>query len=872
MKYIFVLIAWFATALPASAGDLIVSRAVLEDKTGTLSIADVTGLEFKPVGLTLSRGFTDSVHWLRLRIQAPAKGSQVVLFIRQPFLNEIRLYEPDTSNQSGWKTRVTGNHYPYRERERARSTLGFVVNITAPETTCYLRLKTETVSQLTVEALEPAEAAHKDDQFDLLAVFFTTAMLLLLIWAVHSYVLDRLPVVGLFAVYQAMYTLYGVAITGYLAPFLPQDLPLLADLFTPIPYCGATFATLLFCRELFKPYQPPAAMVRVLDLFLLAFPLQLAAIALGHVTFAVIVNVVLVRVTWWYLVIMTFALRKEYTPSRRVLQVFFIIITLVFTLFWLSTRSSSTGLQNNLYGRQMLIANGLIIGGLFAMILNARSRRLLLEAQQSAMELQTRSEFLALVSHEIRTPLNALVGFSALARTATDPVKLDQYHNILEQSARSLMELVNDILDMSKIEAGRMEVEAVPFNLRQLVFSLEEQYRSLAEQKKLAFQVDVADNVPPWVLGDPVRLRQILANLLSNAIKFTESGAVSCTIGLPGVAVTSGPPLIRFEVKDTGIGIPKNLQVQLFQPFHQLDPSVTRTFGGTGLGLAIVHRLATMMGGNVTVDSRESVGSSFVVELPLQEAEALPDDQRALPVALASGSVLVVEDNGFNRRLLGEILTSWGQRVTLAEEGSQALQLMEQHRFDLVLLDVRMPGIDGIEVARRIRRRELERTGMPVTIIAITADVEETTRESCLGAGIDAVLAKPVIPEQLARAIAEHCGGAEAASSGEGLLLNMQTSSDLGNNPERARQFREMLLQDIDDELKCLQAALEREDPNDLGRAAHTLKGLCGHLANPKPAELAEWLRRNAETARPEQVRAVVEQLVTTCFTQEDIA
>jgi len=472
-----------------------------------------------------------------------------------------------------------------------------------------------------------------------------------------------------------------------------------------------------------------------------------------------------------------------------------------------------------------------------------------------------KSQFLAVMSHEIRTPLNALVGFSALARTATDPARIDQYLAILEQSSRSLMELVNDILDMSKIEAGRLEFETVPFNLCRLVAGLEEQYHPLAEQKQVAFRVDVADAVPAWVSGDPVRLRQILANLLANAVKFTESGEVSCSVGLTGRPVGDGHQMVRFEVRDTGIGIPDAGRALLFQPFRQLDPSITRTFGGTGLGLAIVHSLTTLMNGSVTVDSREGEGSRFVVELPLSETEPVPDDLCAPPVIMAARAVLVVEDNGFNRRLLSDVLTSWGQQVTLVEDGMQALRFVEQQHFDVILLDIRMPGIDGIEVARRIRRREQEGRQTPVPIIAITADVEASTFEDCLGVGINAVLPKPIIPEQLARAIHEQCGGTIAAATGEEMLLSRQTRNDLNNNPERARQYREMLLTDINDELECLQTAFENDDRNALCRAAHTLKGLCGHLADQKPAELAVWLQHNAPSARADQLRPVMELL-----------
>ncbi len=475
-----------------------------------------------------------------------------------------------------------------------------------------------------------------------------------------------------------------------------------------------------------------------------------------------------------------------------------------------------------------------------------------------------KSQFLAIMSHEIRTPINALVGFSSLARTATDPVKLGQYHAILEQSSCALMELVNDILDMSKIEAGRMECEAVPFHLRHLVGSLEEQYLHLAGRKALSFQVVVKDTVPVWFLGDPVRLRQILANLLANAVKFTDRGGVSCTVSLSGNVADSGSPLVRFEVRDTGIGIPESSLDLLFQPFRQLDSTITRKYGGTGLGLAIVHSLVAVMRGTISVVSRDGEGSCFVVELPLQASENLPEDLQAPPVVLAPGLVLVVEDNEFNRRLLKDNLTSWGQDVLLAEDGWQALRLLEQQRFDLILLDVRMPGIGGIEVATRIRRQEQERMENPVPIIAITADVDTATREACLSAGINAVLAKPVLPEQLAGAIASHCTGAMAASVG-GELLNPQASSDLGSDPERVRQYRELLLQDIAEELQTLQATLAGNDRNSFGRAAHTLKGLCGNLANPEPAELAAWLQQHAPSAGTEQLRPVVEQLRTVC-------
>ena len=765
-----------------SADDLIISRAALEDAEGTLTIADVAGREFTPSGTTLSTGFKDSAHWLRLRVKAPAKGSEVVLFIRQPWLNEVRLYEADAGTPEGWKTRVTGTNHPYKERDRATSSLGFVVHITGPEATYYLRLHSYPSSPLSVAALEPDEAERLDHRIDLLGVFLITTMLLLLLWAIQSYYLDRLPILGLFAIYQATCTLYGITIGGYLAPLIPAGVPQLTAWIGAVSYCGVNFVTVLFCRALFKPYEPPPLLMRGLNLFLLAFPLQLAAMALGYTAMAMITNAVLFRIIWPYFIFMAFTLRREQLPSRRVLQIFFASMTLVLILFWIysSGETSATG-------RQILVANGLILGGFFAALLNARSRRLLLEAQQSTMALQARSEFLALVSHEIRTPLNTLVGFSSLARTTSDPVKIHQYLSILEQASHSLMELVNNILDMSKIEAQRMVLETVPFNLRQLIGSLEEQYSALASQKKLAFQVVMADQVPAWVRGDPVRLRQILANLLDNAVKFTESGSVSFTVSLDDRSGDQGVPRVSFAVRDSGIGIPADKLPLLFQPFQQADPSTSRRFGGTGLGLPIIHRLVAKMQGGLTVDSRPGEGSCFAVTLPLEETEPLPAPQ-ALPGSLPARSVLVVEDNPFNRRLMEDILTSWGQQVTAVGDGRQALLALEEHPFALILLDIRMPDIDGIEFTRRVRDREQRLSKPSVPIIAVTADADAATREACLAVGVTTLLEKPVSPERLFQAMIAQEVPAQKIPP-EGTLLNRQTWTDLGNDPERRRQY-----------------------------------------------------------------------------------
>ena len=384
---ILIVIVGFTLTLPATASDLIISRAVLEDAHGTLTIADVAGRVTAPAAPILAVNSTRSVHWLCLRVRAPANGSQVVLFIRPTYLNEVRLYEAGSGNSLTWKTRVTGNDYPYGDRDRANISLGFIVDVAAPEATFYLRFKSRSAAKFTVEALEPGEAEHKDHQRDLVEVFFVTAMLCLLFWAILSYLLDRLPVVGLFAFHQTVYTLFGIVVTGYLAPLSPVAFPKLVDWVNAILYLAINFTTLLFCRELFKPYKPPPALMRGLNLLLGTFPVLLVALALGYYPFAINTNAAIIKTTWLYFIVVAFALRAESTPSRRLVRAFFVLVLASNAVFWIVGGNSRTASRANLSAIQQLIVDGLIIGGSFALMLHARARLARQEAQESALNL-----------------------------------------------------------------------------------------------------------------------------------------------------------------------------------------------------------------------------------------------------------------------------------------------------------------------------------------------------------------------------------------------------------------------------------------------------------------------------------------------------
>jgi diguanylate cyclase (GGDEF)-like protein len=376
-----------ALARPVLASDLIVSRTMLDDPTGALTIADVAGHVTTPAGPSLALGIANTAHWVCLRVRQPANGGKVVLFIRPTYLNEVRLYEAGPGNPLAWKTRVTGNRYPYSERDRPHISLGFVVNVTGPEATYYLRLKTRSPAYLDVVAVEPAMADGMDQHRDLVIMFFATAMLCLLLWVILSYFENRQPVVGLFALHQAVYTCFGLVSTGYLAPLVSARFPQLTDWVNIVLYCAISFTPLLFCRELFRPYEPPRLLMRGLSLLLWVFPVLLLGIALGYDTQAVIATSALIKITWLYFVVIAFSLRVEHTPSRRLLQIFFVLILMNNVIYWIASRSSRFASLINLTAIQTLIIDGLVIGGLFAMILHTRARQTLREAQQSAVDL-----------------------------------------------------------------------------------------------------------------------------------------------------------------------------------------------------------------------------------------------------------------------------------------------------------------------------------------------------------------------------------------------------------------------------------------------------------------------------------------------------
>ncbi len=369
-----------------------------------------------------------------------------------------------------------------------------------------------------------------------------------------------------------------------------------------------------------------------------------------------------------------------------------------------------------------------------------------------------KSEFLANMSHEIRTPMNGIMGMTELALSTESPHEQRESLQAVRDSAHSLMSLLNEVLDLSKIEANRLELDPVSFSLAECLHEAVGMLAPAARQKALELTCQLPPDLPSTVVGDPVRLRQVILNLLGNAVKFTEKGGVTLSVAVESVSDTA--IRLHFQVADTGIGIPEDKRQLIFEPFRQADGSTTRQYGGTGLGLAISARLAAMMGGRIWLESEVGRGSVFHFTAGFLPGPALPAQPPAQPstlsVAAATESkslhILLVEDNAVNQRLALRLLQKAGHTVALAADGRNALKLVASERFDLVLMDIQMPVMDGFEATAAIRERE-RATGEHLPILAMTAHAMRGDRERCLAAGMDGYISKPIDIAELISAI-----------------------------------------------------------------------------------------------------------------------
>jgi PAS domain S-box-containing protein len=462
-----------------------------------------------------------------------------------------------------------------------------------------------------------------------------------------------------------------------------------------------------------------------------------------------------------------------------------------------------------------------------------------------------KSDFLANMTHEVRTPLNGILGMTGLALETRLQADQREYLELVKSSAEALLSLVNDVLDFSKYEVGKLGLDCDEFSLGELVRDVLRPLALRASASGLAFESVIADQVPDRLIGDPLRISQVLRNLAGNAIKFTKQGKVSVNVrteSMEGSKVT-----LCFSVTDTGIGIPPEKHRLIFEPFTQADGSTTRKYGGTGLGLSISSGLVELMGGRIWVKSEVGRGSAFHFTLVLQLPTPAPADET--PSATQHGAkrklrILVAEDNNVNQRLATRLLEREGHSVTIAGSGQEALQAFEERQrerfqFDLILMDVQMPDMDGLQATARIRKKE-RGSGHRVPIVAMTAQAAESDRVRCLESGMDAYITKPVHVPDLMRmietvvsetvvpeSVVSGANSMNANSTSEEFSVQAQLQqldeslalSRVGGDVDLLKEVVELFLDDYPSTFEKIKGAVASRDATALEHAAHSLKG-----------------------------------------------
>lgn len=510
------------------------------------------------------------------------------------------------------------------------------------------------------------------------------------------------------------------------------------------------------------------------------------------------------------------------------------------------------------------------------------------ETEVAERTARLKQQFMANMSHEIRTPMNAIVGIIRLLIDRNPQPEQLKYFNAIKKSADSLLVIINDILDLSKIEAGKIEIECMSFSLRELIKSMKEIMQIKAEEKSLFFEIDVENVIPDKLMGDPTRINQILINLVGNAVKFTEKGGVKLKV--IATFQDENEVVVQFQIIDTGIGISKEYVEKIFESFTQAGTDTARKYGGTGLGLTISKQLVDLMKGNISVDSEPNKGTTFFVNLPLEIAASQEEEvqeaiiSNAIKDRLSKSKILLVEDNEFNRLVAEETLkdSAPGIRIEIAVNGARAVEMIERNDYDLVLMDIQMPVMNGVEATQHIRQ-QLKAPKNEIRIIAMTANVLTEDVQIYMEAGVNGYISKPFQTEELLLKMTQVLEGRE-------LVLENETHSKDDNSyksqfkiPEhvtdmsflnnftkgdrvKRNKYINMFLENGPALLQKIKQSLVDKDYPTMKVAAHSMKPQLSYMGVPEEVSHVFLLEQSAgEKAQYDIIPQLVKNLEVVC-------